>query len=222
MSDIQAMIEALVDERVSEFVSENGVVTTDSFREAVEDSDVLADFGVLTSDTFDPSDFGCITTDSFDPDDVVSRYDLPDFDEFVRAGDVDIEDQVQNLLNSYNPVGGCYTARAATEALSLFFQAVLDGDLAEQRDALVNFLADPDTQVLVEATRAVIVAERKAAAKRAKKDAEKQRKAERKAAKAARKAEAERDAAEPDAEQHNATVDPLDAESAEAPPVAAE
>ena len=176
---ITEMIETAVSEAIdhSDFVSSADLVS--ELSSAGYDLD---DF--VTTGNFDPSDYDLVTSDELpDMDDYVTHSDIPDFDDFVRQGDTDVESEVYNLLRQYNPTGGCSTAQAATEALSGFFYAILTGDLDEQHDVLIRFLADPDLTAKVDEARTQIKVERKAAKAEAKKQAKREAKAERKAAK---------------------------------------
>lgn len=183
MSTIDEAIKAMVDQSVEDAIANSGLVTEDDFgdrfRDAFGDID-LDDFGVLTNDNLDLSDFG------FDPDDFVKDGDLPDFDDFVRNGEIEIESGVVDLMRSYSP-HGCSTARAANDLLAMFVVAVLDGgdnhiDQADEvQPALVDFIAAHLD--MIEKRRAELKAERKAAKKQAKRDAEAARKAAKKQAK---------------------------------------
>jgi len=182
--------ESAVESVVETALEETNFLTRDDFDpdsiEDLIDGDALIEqHDILTASNFDPSDYG-----------LVDSSDLPDFDDFIRQGESDVEDGVVNLLQQYSPFG-CSTARTANAALALFLGAALTTEQdsrrrIEQADdvqaALVTFIA-ANTEAIDKA-RADLKAIRKAEAKQAKRDAEQAAKQAKRAAKAARKAEA--------------------------------
>lgn len=176
---INDMVTAAVTEEIESALM--GVVTEDNIGDALEGTGVITEvnFGdALEAAGVDPSEI--VPRSEFDPDDFVRSDDLPDFDEFVREHDLDVSDtiryEIESLLEQYSPTGSCRTARRATDALTLFLDAVLAGELDEQRAMLIDFLADPAVQDEVTKRKAEIKAERKAEAKKAKKQAKKEAK----------------------------------------------
>lgn len=121
MSDINDAIEEFIDG----LFEARGVITTDNFREQLEEERV-----VLEGELPDFDDL--VRGDQIEG--FVTQYDIDYTVENSSPTGLD-EDGIVDLMRSYHP-GGCRTARAANDMLGSWLEGVLSGELDEQADRL--------------------------------------------------------------------------------------